>query len=310
MAEIVNNHSQIVNIQCIDGEPLKISRQTILDKMPNSYFSAKVSFSELSHDEDVVMTPLTIVLTCERWLMKLILNYTEMECCSVQKLSIENKTELIEKVDFYRLTKFKQYLTGSLHQLMNIQKAWLDNYLTEVEYRKAFAQNDHEGYEDADDNYLINLFEKFKTKESIPNLQDVDIKPNILFGEPYNFKHFTVKRRLKKKSIPAFYTYEQFDTLFTKYSAGFFRLFEPSDWNNIFICGGAISNSLNTFINPYDKLNDIDIFMYDLNEIDIYLKITRLLKLAINFAKDILQLRRPISIIKTENGFNAHTSLF
>lgn len=302
MAEIRANYSQIVNIQCIDGDPLKTSLQTILHKMPDSYFSAKVSFSELSHDEDIIMTPLTIMLTCERWIMKLILDYAEMDCCCVQKLSLENKNELIEKVDFYRLTKFKQYLMGSLHQLMNIEKIWLDNYLIEIEYRKAFAQNNQEGYEDADDNYLINIFEKFKTKESIPKLQDVNIQPNILFGEPYNFKHFSIKRRLKKKYIPAFYTYEKFDTLFTKYSSGFFRFFESSDWNNIFICGGAISNSLNTFINPYDKLNDIDIFIYDLNETDIYLKIIRLLKLAINFAKDVLQVRRPISIIKTENA--------
>lgn len=298
---------QIVHIQCRDGSPLIISRKVIA-KVKDSYFYAACNFAE-QIQESSESNKIDLIVNCPKWIMNLILDFIETSECK-KKLKADEKEELFEWIDYYQLTTFKQYLQGNLHQLMDLDGIdILSMYNTEIEVRKAFATNDKENYENAD-NLLINLFvDKYPTKESIPNINPIKIKENILFGDPFNYKLNNYVQRLKVKSCKTFYCKDDFNKQFTDTTRGIFTSWEPHHWNNIMIAGGAISNSLNPIHWIYNTLSDVDIFMYGLTVDEVKVKINTIIKLVLDFGKTITnQLRHPISIYRTENAITINLS--
>ena len=296
---------QIIRIQCRDGSPLIISHK-IIDKIKDSYFSVACNFAE-QIQENTDSNKIDLIVNCPNWIINLILDFIETSECK-KKLKADEKEELIEWVDYFQLTEFKQYLHGNLHQLMDLDGIdILSKFSIEIEMRKAFATNDEENYKNADD-LLINLFKKYPTKDLIPNLNKIQSKENTLFYDPFNIKwslYLTWNQILYCK---AFNYKNDFNTQFTEGTRGIFLNWEPHHWNNILIAGGAISNSLNPFNKSCNYLSDIDIFIYGLSLTEVHNKIVTIIKLLIDFAKTRNSLRKPISIYRTENAITISIS--
>lgn len=233
----------------------------------NSYFRAICDIHESSYSFADVSDKIEI--DCPPEVFRKILDYF----ITNEVVYTESEYErLLGYVEHYCIEEMALYMKGMLNQYKDIPPQFMEMYKSEYDLRSNFDKY----YKESDD-ILIDIYES-------------DIIPPINLD--LMSKHQTIlKKGNIKESTPAYNTYEHFTRIFNNSTNGVFLTFSSDDFNNLFIAGGAVLQSL--ILDPrytYNRLNDIDIFIYGLDEEAAEKKINLVVhKICSYFDKTMLQ---------------------
>lgn len=248
---------------------LSISKN-LLDIYPN----ALSAFAKFNNADE-------IELECPFQIFIYIIELFETGECDLQLIEkFSYKKELIEWCNLYCLNHFIPYLSGYSNQLNDIPPEYLEIYQQEFNIRKNFNKEDG-------DKLLINVYAKYYNESCIPLINDSLFKSDKAFNiSPY----YRIKKDFK-----CFVDMQTFENRFHYNSYNLFLNFSDELWENIVIAGGFISDCINPrkIGNPWQhenniNPNDIDIFLYGLNEKECEQKIKLLIKaIYIYFSHDL-----------------------
>lgn len=260
------------NIQFIakKEDTFTISKK-LLDKYPNA-LSAFAKFNKANEIE----------IECPYYIFKFIIQLFETDKCDLDLLQKLNyKNELIEWCQLYCLNNFMPYINGYSNQLNDIPLEYLKLYQEEFNFRKYYKK---------EDNLLIKIYTKYYNESSIPSIDDSlfnsDKSFNIQISRwDRNTKIDTFYYKDYKKDLKCFVDKQTFENRFHHNSYNLFLNFSDELWKNIIIAGGFISDCINPRKKknywerePNISTNDIDIFIYELNEKECENKIKLLIK--------------------------------
>lgn len=209
----------------------------------NSYFRALCNIHDSSYSFADVSDKIEI--DCPPDVFKKILDYFITNKVVYSKSEYER---LLGYVEYYCIEEMALYMKGMLNQYKDIPPQFMEMYKAEYDLRSNFEE-----YSEYSDCILIDIYEN----DIIPPI-NLDLRS----------KHQTIlKKRNVKESTPAYNKYEDFSRIFNNSTNGVFLTFTSDDFNNLFIAGGSVLQSL--IINSqyqFNCLNDIDIFIYGLDE--------------------------------------------
>ena len=232
-----------------------IINRRVFEKHEN-YFSAICRMSE----HDTIFKEVTkageIVIDCPADIFQIIINYLTTGKCSYKK---EQKEILLYYAHYYCINTLILYVHNCLTQCKDIPDEYFEIYKKDVLHRKELQQmrksdpcDGSVDYNEMDKKVLINLY--FKYKDHIPMLNSYYKSSDKCI---LHYKHVVSKK--------PFNTPKQFITRFCGHAtSNLFGDLSDEESNNIFIAGGAILNCLTNEYNS--RINDIDIFIYGLNE--------------------------------------------
>ena len=281
--------SEIIEFITKKDNTFSISKN-VLDKYPNA-LSACARFNEANEIE----------IECPFHIFKYIIELLKTGECDlllIEKLNY--KKDLLEWCKLYCLNKYTPFLNGYINQLNDIPPEYLKIYQEEFNVRKNFNKEDG-------DYLLISVYEKYCDESSIPLIDDSLFKSDKTFNmQPYyTITSFYYKNVPKDCEYQCFVDNDTFKNRFHYNSYNLFLNFSNELWENIVIAGGFISDCINprkkrnTWENTKSiNTNDIDIFLYDLNEKECEQKIKLLIKTIYRyFSNDLDHTKRNPTVI-------------
>lgn len=233
----------------------KVNRH-LIEKHDN-YFSALARWPQNRFNDFTKKNE--IIVDCHPDVFRKILDFLTTGECEFSK---DDKSDLLHYANYFCMYSFQIYIKG-INQINDIPEDYFRCYKEETYYRINF--NKLFQTENIDDKVLIKITDDF----TIPVVNFSLRRNKMTILNKFHHNKQCISQYIGKE---CFYSLPVFKKRFHEKTRFLFdeMNFKKEDFNNLFIAGGSV---LNCLTQPSLNINDIDIFIYGLNEQEATLKI-------------------------------------